>query len=326
MKTLCKFLSVCAFTLSSLLFLGCGNTSLEELVTEAGNVLENHVQTKVSIAPPPATETDSISIASFNIQVFGQSKINDAESIKVIVDICRRFDIMAIQEVRSSDQSLVPNFVQMLNAEGRQYDYLVGPRQGRTTSKEQYVFVFDKQKIEVTNVGFVVPDEADKLHRPPVASRFTVRSSGPKPGFSFVLANVHTDPDETATEIAALAKAFQFIQANMPGEDDVIMLGDFNEGESKYAELAQLPNMAWAISGTTTNTARTKAYDNLFFESDKTTEFLGTSGVFDFQKEYNLSDAQALKVSDHFPVWGMFSSQEAAPAVVAALPETTTIR
>src|SRR5204863_6411769 len=62
-------------------------------------------------------------------------------------------------------------------------------------------------------------------------------------------------------------------------------------------------------------------YDNLVFDRTATQEFLGRSGVFDFLREYNLSEAQAKQVSDHLPVWAEFSIYEGGvPGRVAARP------
>ena len=45
---------------------------------------------------------DSIKIASFNIQIFGQSKASDQEVMNILVQIIRNFDIVAIQEIRDA--------------------------------------------------------------------------------------------------------------------------------------------------------------------------------------------------------------------------------
>ena len=39
-------------------------------------------------------------------------------------------------------------------------------------------------------------------------------------------------------------------------------------------------------------------------------EFTGTCGVFDLMAEFGLSVDEALKVSDHLPVWAEFSVRE----------------
>ncbi len=59
-----------------------------------------------------------------------------------------------------------------------------------------------------------------------------------------------------------------------------------------------------------TNTRRTKAYDNIVFDRQATTEYTGRVGVLDLLAEFNLSMDEALEVSDHLPVWAEFSARQ----------------
>ena len=99
-----------------------------------------------------------------------------------IVSILQNFDLIAIQEVRSVSQDVLPRLVAMLNAGGKyQYDYAIGPRLGRTISKEQYAFVFDTATIEIdrNQLYTVVEEQGDRLHREPLVGWF--RARGPVP-------------------------------------------------------------------------------------------------------------------------------------------------
>src|SRR5262245_28841300 len=87
--------------------------------------------------PQVARDGNAIRVASFNIQVFGESKLAKPRVRALLVEIVRQFDIVAIQEIRSQTD-IMPRFVDELNATGRHYDYVVGPRLGRSNSKEQY--------------------------------------------------------------------------------------------------------------------------------------------------------------------------------------------
>ena len=98
--------------------------------------------------PSVARQGPMIRIASFNIQVFGEKKLNKPRVRGLLAEIIRGFDIVAIQEIRSK-QDIMPQFVDAINSTGRHYDYVVGPRLGRTSSKEQYAFVYDTASIEV---------------------------------------------------------------------------------------------------------------------------------------------------------------------------------
>lgn len=263
-------------------------------------------------APLPAVErkAGTIRIASFNIQVFGQKKISNPRARSLLVEIIRQFDVVAIQEIRSK-QDILPQFVDLINAGGRHYDFVIGPRLGRTTSKEQYAFIFDTASIEIDRSSlYTVADPDDRLHREPLVGWFRVRGPPAEQAFTFSLVDIHTDPDETRTELDALADVFRAVRDDGRGEDDVILLGDLNVDDQHLGLLGQLPQIHWAISGVATNTRGTKLYDNIVFSRAATTEYTGRWGVFDMIRQFNLTVDEALDVSDHLPIWAEFNLTE----------------
>ncbi|MFM7108112.1 MAG: endonuclease/exonuclease/phosphatase family protein [Planctomycetaceae bacterium] len=263
--------------------------------------------------PPPASgkPADALLIASFNIQVFGESKLAKPQVVDVLTKVVRRFDIVAVQEVRAKSDSIVPSFVAAINADGSRYDFIIGPRLGRTASKEQYTFIYDTTRVEFDPSSVAtLPNPGDKFHRPPLRARFRVRTNPPEAGFSFWLVDIHTDPDEVPQEVDALADAFVSMRSLTPAEDDVIVLGDLNAGPPQFGRIRQIPGIAWAVSGVTTNTRRSKTYDNLIFDRTVTGEYTGRWGVLDLQDTFGLSLDKALEVSDHNPVWAAFSPWE----------------
>src|SRR4029079_10519724 len=260
-------------------------------------------------APPPRGN-NTIRVATFNIQVFGESKLNEDEAMQAIVAIVRNFDLVAIQEVRSVSQDIMPQLIEMLNADGHQYDYAIGPRLGRTASKEQYAFVSDTQTIEIDRYQlYTVDDPDDLLHREPLVGWFRSRGPSPEQAFTFSLATIHTDPDETNQELDVLDDVFFKVREDpRRGEDDVLMLGDFNAKATAMRQLGQIKGLVKVVNGETrTNTLHNAQYDNILFHETATTEFTGRGGVFDFLRQYNLTLEQAERVSDHLPVWAEFS-------------------
>jgi endonuclease/exonuclease/phosphatase family metal-dependent hydrolase len=266
----------------------------------------------VATAQKPA---DAIRIATYNIQVFGVSKLAKPSVVDILAKIVRHFDIVVIQEIRAQVDTILPDFVAAINADGSRYDFVIGPRLGRTVSTEQYTFVYDTNRIEVdrSSIG-TMSDPADLLHREPLVARFRTRVNSTAAPFSFWLVDIHTDPDEAKSEVDVLAGAFQIMQTARPDEDDVILLGDLNASEQQLGRLGQVPGIMWVVTGTTTNTRRNKMYDNILFSRLNTTEYTGRWGVVDVQSVFGLTQEQALEVSDHFPVWAEFRVWESAPA------------
>ena len=279
-------------------------------------------------APSPRRSDERLRIATFNIQVLGRSKMSKPNTVALLVDILKRFDLIAVQELRSADPAVIEELVAELNAQGDSYDYLAGPRLGRTRSKEQYVFLYDARRLKVDRRSVhTVHDPYDRMHREPFVARFITLAPPPAEPFSFLLVNVHTDPDEVESEMNVLDEVYAAAVRNGGYEDDVIVLGDFNAGPEKLGQLGRTPGLTTVVHDEPTNTRRTRSYDNIVLHRDATREFLGVAGVLDFQAEYDLTFEQALAVSDHFPVWAEFSWIEASSGSrQAAAPDVTAKR
>jgi endonuclease/exonuclease/phosphatase family metal-dependent hydrolase len=262
----------------------------------------------------------TIRIASYNIQVFGDSKADKPYIMQTLAAIVRNFHIVAIQEIRTKDQYLLDRFLRdYVNTGGRRYDYVIGPRLGRSNSKEQYAFLFDTAAVEVNRNGiYTVHDPEDLLHREPMVAMFRTRGPPPQEAFTFVLVNIHTDPDETNEELDALGQVYRAVRQAARGEDDIIVLGDLNVDDRHLGQLGQIPGVRPIVTGVFTNTRQNKLYDNIVVHAPSSAEFTGRWGVYDVQRLHNLTMDQALQVSDHLPVWAEFSVYEsAAPGRVA---------
>ncbi len=267
-------------------------------------------------AAGPARTGDLIRIASFNIQTLGRAKLAKPKVVERLAEIIRQFDVIAIQEVRSRHQDVLPRLIEYVNAGGRRYDFVLGPRVGRTRQKEQFAFLFDTETIEVDRFQvYAVDDPSDLLHRPPLVAPFRVRGVPPNEAFTFTLVNVHVDPDEVSREIRWLPDLFRAVLNDGRGEDDVIVLGDFNADDRKLAAaLAGLPSATVVLESTPTNVRMTAQYDNILLLLPASREYAGRSGVFDILRTFNLTQDEALEISDHNPVWASFSVREGGPA------------
>lgn len=273
----------------------------------------------------PVRTQQTILIASFNIQAFGKKKLEDPWVVERIAAVIRQFDVVAIQEVRAEDQTTVPRLLQLINAKGARYDYLLGPRLGRSVSKEQYAFIYDTASIVSSpDAMYTIEDNADLLHREPLVARFVTRVPPNIRPFSFSLVNMHTDPDEVKTELPVMhtvlkgIREFEYLSAR---EDDVILLGDLNAGPKQFGALGQMPGIYWTVDNQPTNTIRKSIYDNIIFDRGLTNEYTGRSGVLDLCEMFGIKTEDALKISDHFPIWAEFSTVEQMPGAITQFVE-----
>lgn len=278
-------------------------------------------QRQAAVPIPKAPQT--IRMGTFNIQVFGQSKLKKPDVMGVLADVARQFDILAIQEIRTQDDKHLDKFLRMINEPGRAYKGIVGPRLGRSVSTEQYAFVYDSELIEpVEGSVYTIQDPHDRMHREPLIASFKVRGPPGSEPFSFRLINIHTDPDETKQELDALADVFAVVQQS-GGEDDTILLGDLNVDVQHFGRLAYLPGITPTVTNQFTNTRGTSMMDNIVIDRRYTVESLDRGGVMDLLSMYSLTKEQALDVSDHLPVWADFSMYEGRGGPLAANPETS---
>ncbi|MBA7503859.1 Deoxyribonuclease [subsurface metagenome] len=252
-------------------------------------------------------ESNYIKIASFNIQIFGQTKISRPEIMDTISEIIKRHDVVAIQEVRSKEQNVIPTLLNYVNDANTNYDYIISQRLGRTGSKEQYAFVYNTKTVDlVSESSYVVADPNDVFEREPFVAFF--RSGN----FDFKVINNHIKPGDVEAELSQLAVVINEIY-NSSSEKDIIVLGDMNADGSYFDEdnlVVIFPLWIQLIGNDedTTVAISDNTYDRMMTrDTTANVEYTGKSGVFRWDAEYGVTDFSFIKkVSDHYPVYAEF--------------------
>ncbi len=272
--------------------------------------------------PPPKTENpepieislpdgkETITIAPFNPQVFGKTKAAKSDVMKVLAKTITQFDVIAIQEIRDKSGTAIRKMEAEVDALGTDYDHLIGPRLGRTSSKEQYAFIYNTESIVVGESYTFNDSPGDLFHREPFIANFAVKNRK----YDFILITIHTDPDEATGEINALPIAVKDAQNHFPDEKDFIILGDLNADCKYFDENDQTsplrnPEFMWLIiNDMDTNLAKSSCtYDRIIITAFTTEEdYTGKSGVFRFDRIFDLKAKDAKKISDHYPVYSEF--------------------
>lgn len=275
----------------------------------------------VELAPKSDSE---IKIATFNIENFGKSELEDPKVMATLAHIAMGFDVIAIQEISDRNGNALAQLVSMMNrAEAGRFDYLISQLLGKdpTNKKsdtEQFGFIYDSTRIELADekYGFVLSEKKfrTKFNRLPVVSSFKVKKSLTENPFTFSLVTFHNVPDSHdrwEEETMNIAAAYQEVRSVLGAEDDIILLGDFNaDAEKISASLAPLrQEFVTALVSEKTNRIQTKSYDNLVFDAATTTEFIDAH-VLDFSEICKTYESDPEKVSDHFPVFGVFGIEE----------------
>jgi endonuclease/exonuclease/phosphatase family metal-dependent hydrolase len=232
--------------------------------------------------------------------------------MEVLAKIIRTYDIVAIQEIRDASEAALPSLVNTVNSGGAQYGYVVSERLGRTTSKEQYAYLYNTQTVQLTDTPHTYPEPAgtDPFHREPYIASFRVLSGN----FDVTLLVIHTDPDEATEEINALSQVVSYAKSAYPGEQDFIMMGDLNADCSYFKESSASSlsgsEYFWCINNSVDTTTKTTdcTYDRIIIANAAASDFTGDAGVFRFDREYGLTVDETTAVSDHYPVYAEFWS------------------
>ena len=253
-------------------------------------------------------DSDLLKVGSFNIQVFGQSKSAKTDVMNVLADIIRTYDIVAVQEIRDSSGTALDNLLRQVNSDGSSYAYLVSERLGRTSSKEQYAYVYNTRTVSPIGSAFTYPQTSDIFHRTPYIASFKSNDGI----FNATFAVIHTDPDDAANEIKALYEVAEYAKGILPADEPVIIMGDYNADGRYFDETSYVPlksgDYLWIIGNEvdTTVASGDNTYDRIV-STRPNIFYTGDAGAFRFDETYNLSHEFAAEVSDHYPVYAYFS-------------------
>ena len=288
-------------------------------------------------------EKDRLRFAAWNIERLGEKERGE-EEFKAIAHILNKYDFIAITELMKgdvikpedvkedgeielvADADLKKILDKLSKDHRRKFKYLISPRVGwkGSTYQEHYAFLYDEALVCVVPEGEegnkkgypfreaqTRPKAGEKgegkLIRPPFWATFRAGN------FDFSVAVVHTQPKRAREENEQMGEVYQHVQEkNGDDEDDVLLVGDFNlhPGATAFNDL--LKNNKHKVTprfrgSQTTNIWNTKLNDNIFFEDKHLKEYLYSAiDRFD-ETEFGDDDDKARHVSDHRPVWAVFS-------------------
>lgn len=261
--------------------------------------------------PPVPAGKNALRIATFNCGPLDQNKLAKPQVVNRLVQVIRRFDIVALQDIQARNQAAVAQLVEQVNAEARHYHYAVAANVDQDVVHQFSAFLFDRATVQIDR-GTVctVDDPARRFRHAPLVASFCARGPDPKQAFTFTLVNVHTDPEQVETELDLLDDVWRAVRDDGRNEDDVILLGDLGSDERHLGQLGRVANVTCAVFNMPTTTRGTDAADNILFDFRATKEFTGRAGVMDLMRELNLSMQETSELSGHLPVWAEFSVYE----------------
>ena len=255
-------------------------------------------------------EHAELKLAAWNIRIMSNKSRTDAE-LEAIARTLADYNFIAIVELR--DEVVLKRTQKILSQLGKTYQYQLSPAVGRGV-KERYAFLYEPELVSVVKRGELYPDAVDgkdDFSRDPYWATFRAGEFD----FSVIVAHViwgdRVEPRKA--EVRALADVYQYVQDANGVEDDILLLGDFNRNPTDteaYSRIMAIPSMTRLFQFPQKSHIRDSSlYDNIFFQKDYVKEYLNRSGIdrFDETDFGNDDEAANLAVSDHRPVWAVFS-------------------
>ena len=173
--------------------------------------------------------------------------------------------------------------------------------------------MYDPTRVPPIDAGQIFPDPNDVFIREPYYASFRAGN------FDFTVIAVHViwgnTVKERQGELHELARVYNTVQEADVNEQDVILVGDFNRNPTDtvgYGPLLEIPTMTQLFQPPAKSHIKDSSlYDNIFFQLDYVSEFIGEQGIDRFDEVYfGNDDAEASRaVNDHRPVWGVFNTE-----------------
>ena len=264
------------------------------------------------------TDPSALKLAAWNIRIMSNNSRTDAELTQIARTLAD-YDFIAIVELR--DETVLKRTQRILSRMGMAYDYQFSPAVGRGV-KERYAFLYRSNRVRVIKQGELYPDAADgrdDFMRDPYWATFRAGD------FDFSIIAVHVIWGDRVgprkAEVGALADVYRYVQTANGVEDDVLLVGDFNRNPTDtgaYGPIMAIPSMTRLFQFPQKSHIRDSSlYDNIFFQKNYVTEYTGRHGIdrFDETDFGNDDRAANLAVSDHRPVWAVFSTTQDDDAI-----------
>ena len=255
---------------------------------------------------PKKTAASSLLLATWNIRAFSKNS-RTKESLYYIAEILSRFDLVAIQEVKSSQGELE----RVMAILGRNWDYIATDvTEGGPGNGECIAFLYDTNKVSFKNMAGEIVLPKDKLIDELQFARTPFCVSYQAGWFKFNIATVHivygednkAGKEKRRKEIAALT---EFLAKRADDEEtNYVVLGDFNIPKVGDEMMKALEANGFHIPGPIkehpTDLGETKHYDQIAFNLHMNDtmqifdEKVQHSGAFNFTKSvYREEDYEA---------------------------------
>lgn len=311
------------------------------------------LQAELDTTIPPRLLDRNLLVATWNIRSFGSVATEwfvdpkspmrpkrDLHSLMIIAEIVKRFDVIALQEIRGGAEGLQV----LIRSLGENWGCLLSDvTEGSAGNMERKAFLFDTRRVVpagLTCEYVIAPEKLERAQEDELKRQFArtpyVASfrSGKR---VFTLVNVHLtygggEATGTVKELKMIAEWLrEWAEENTVWQSNLIALGDFNirrKGDPTHAALTStglhIPDELYHVRRTVVDDPENPRffYDQIaWFPKEGGVPGLSLTyttrgGNFDFVpfvlKSRNIESPHELSfyISDHLPLWCEFSVRD----------------
>ena len=195
------------------------------------------------------------------------------------------------------------------------WDYIISENSvGSENYREYFAFIYRKSKFsEARGLGFYKEKDENEFMREPYGAYFKTGN------FDFVYIIAHSvfgdKEKQRLLEAANYVNVYEYF-SKLTDEDDIIIAGDFNTPADNMAfkNMTDKYNVKYVLNPeenltTLSDSKLVSSYDNFFINFEKTKEFTGNFGVYNFIKNNNYAIIKKY-VSDHLLIFSEYSTLE----------------
>ena len=228
----------------------------------------------------------NLSIALWNLQIFGQSKASNETLLNYYADKLDDYDILIVQEIRDASGTAIETLAEKFP----EYEYIVSERAGQSSSKEQYAVFYNSRATLIDSYDYTT-EYQKVMQRPPLKVTFTSNS------WTFTLYTIHVQPDNVPGELSMLENIVE------EPSSDTIILSDLNADGGYYDEenIMHFTDWNWAVTNDIDTTVATSdnTYDRIIINEATENNLLSVGVMDDVTKDQ----------SDHYLVYAVFNSE-----------------
>lgn len=272
-------------------------------------------------------EVNALRLGEWNLKKLGHGNSKDYATVSRIIK--DDFDVLAVVEVMQKQHGH-PGYDALMQALGPDWQGVITatprPNDPSDGNAEFYAIVYRQGAVHLCN-GWTgmryVPDgdghpgetAPDIFSREPAYTCLAADNGAGHVGTDFLLAAYHAkwaggNQDEIAAEVKHLDAAFTAMAAALPGEKDLLVVGDFNLVPEVLDTVVAAADRT-SGTGSTLNLTGSRTgnlYDHLLVhDPGASRELLGNARVLDVRDRAASPHAFYRQISDHLPIRAYWS-------------------